>query len=268
MESQTAGPDAARLAELEARVAELTAENGDLAEAVAARDAFLVVAAHELRNPMTPIVGRLALLHHAAGKPDATLPDLVRRIEEVQWLTTLFLKRATTLLDISRLTTKDFRPELAPVEAGEVARAVAETFAPLARYAGSPLEAAAPPGVMVRADRLSLEQVLDNLVSNAIKYAAGTPIRIAVASDPAAGLAHLEVRDGGPGIPAEARSRIFDRFERAVRPGAAAGGFGVGLWIVRRLVEAMDGRIAIDSTPGVGTAFRITLPLFPAKDPA
>ena len=267
MERQTSRPD--RVAELETEVAALRVANARLAEAVAARDAFLVVAAHELRNPMTPIVGRLALLRQAAERPDATAGDLARRTGEVQWLVTLFMKRATTLLDISRLTTSGFRPQLEPVEVGAVAQAVIETFTPLARYGGSTLALEAKAGgAVVLADRLSLEQVLDNLVSNAIKYAPGSPIALRVMPDPTRGVACIEVHDAGPGIPAEAQARIFDRFERAVAPGASAGGFGVGLWIVRRLVEAMEGRIEIESTPGAGSTFRIELPLFPARNPA
>jgi signal transduction histidine kinase len=269
MVADTSGlSESQRLASLEARVAELAAENQALAEAVAARDAFLVVAAHELRNPMTPIVGRLAMLRSAAGKPGATPADLAKRIEEVEWLTTLFVKRATTLLDVSRLTARDFRPELAPVDAAALARTVVETFAPLAAYAKSELRADAPAQpVLVMAEPQALEQVLDNLVSNALKYAPGAPIRVALSADPGRGTARIEVRDGGPGIPPDAQQRIFGRFERAVRPGSGAGGFGVGLWIVRNLVEAMHGQIAIDSTPGAGAAFSVTLPLIPAKDP-
>lgn len=270
MERQTPEHEPSRrLAELEGQLAAAREANAGLVEAVAARDAFLVIAAHELRNPMTPIVGRLAMLRQAAEKPGAKVEDLARRIAEVQWLVSLFLKRATTLLDISRLTDKGFRPQLEPVAACEVARRVIETFAPLARYGGASLELLAPPSeVMVRADPLALEQVLDNLVSNAIKYAPGSPVHVVVNPDPSGGVARIEVRDAGPGIPAEAQARIFERFERAVAAGASAGGFGVGLWIVRRLVEAMHGQIEIESTAGAGSTFRIEVPLLPARDHA
>ena len=87
-------------------------------------------------------------------------------------------------------------------------------------------------------DRLALEQIVDNLVSNAVRYGAGRPIHVA-ASEAGAGAILLEVRDSGPGISAANQARIFERFERAVRPGAHGSGFGVGLWIVRHLTEAM-----------------------------
>ena len=77
----------------------------------------------------------------------------------------------------------------------------------------------------------------------------------------------MSVADGGPGISAENQARIFERFERAVPPADHGGGFGVGLWIVKQLVEAMKGTITVTCTPGAGSTFSITLPLMPAKEP-
>jgi len=106
-------------------------------------------------------------------------------------------------------------------------------------------------------DRLRLEQVVTNLLTNAIKYGAGKPIDVAVERAPS--LARLTVRDQGIGISAEDQARIFQRFERAVST-RHFGGFGLGLWISKNLVEAHGGRIHVVSQPGAGATFTVELP--------
>jgi signal transduction histidine kinase len=110
-------------------------------------------------------------------------------------------------------------------------------------------------------DRIALEQITDNLLSNAIKYGAGQPIEITLMSD--GKTASLRVQDNGIGISEADQARIFGRFERAVTR-RAHGGFGIGLWVVRQLVDAMGGDIAVLSKPGSGSTFTVTLPIAPA----
>jgi signal transduction histidine kinase len=106
-------------------------------------------------------------------------------------------------------------------------------------------------------DRLRLEQVVTNLVSNAIRYGAGRPIhaRVEVVGENA----RLVVRDEGIGIPPEAQERIFGKFERAVSE-RHSGGLGLGLYITRSIVEAMGGSIQVESRPGQGSTFTVELP--------
>src|SRR5262249_26054393 len=106
-------------------------------------------------------------------------------------------------------------------------------------------------------DRLRLEQVVANLLSNALKYGAGKPVHIEIAA--AAGGARLTVSDGGIGISTDDMTRIFERFERGVS-GRQFGGFGLGLYIVRQLVEAHGGSISVDSRVGSGSTFTVVLP--------
>jgi two-component system, OmpR family, sensor kinase len=153
------------------------------------------------------------------------------------------------------------------VDVCEVAHAVAGNFEPLAKNAGSPIRLDLPAGGLgVIGDWMAIEEILENLVSNAIKYGAGKPILLSVVADAADGVARVSVADGGPGISPEDRARIFERFERAVRRDHHAGGFGVGLWIVNQLVEAMKGTITVTSEPGVVSTFCVTLPLTPVKE--
>jgi signal transduction histidine kinase len=113
-------------------------------------------------------------------------------------------------------------------------------------------------------DRLALEQILDNLVTNAIKYGDGKPIDVAAVAD--ADACVVTVRDRGVGIRPEDQARIFERFERVAEHAARAGGFGIGLWLVRQLVDAMGGTIEVSSNRGEGSAFTVRLPARPAPE--
>jgi len=113
-------------------------------------------------------------------------------------------------------------------------------------------------GVTGRFDATALEQILENLLSNAIRYAPGQPIEVALTSD--IDSARLSVRDEGIGISDRDQAQIFERFHTLGRKGEN-GGFGVGLWITRQLVRAMRGEIAVSSNAGVGSTFTVTLPL-------
>jgi two-component system, OmpR family, sensor kinase len=113
-------------------------------------------------------------------------------------------------------------------------------------------------GIVGVLDKLALEQVAENLLSNAIKFGAGKPVAIALRSD--GRTMQLRVHDQSIGISEDDRARIFQRFERTVTQ-REHGGFGIGLWLTNQLVAAMNGVIAVESAPGKGTTFRVTLPL-------
>jgi signal transduction histidine kinase len=253
--------------DLRRRVGELTEENARLIEQVTARDNFLAFAAHELRNPMAPIISRISLLRRAVAQGALSQEKLAQSLEHLDWLMTLFVKRATTLLDVSRMTSGQLQLEQREVDVCEVARAVVRAFEPQAKYSGSLIGLDLPAGgLSVLGDPLAIEEILENLVSNAVKYGDGKPIFVSLSSDAASSVARISVKDGGPGISPENQARIFERFERAVPAGGQAGGFGVGLWIVKQLVEAMKGSIVVTSSPGVGSTFCITLPLMPVTE--
>jgi signal transduction histidine kinase len=251
-----AGPEddafaAATADELRAAVAELRA-------AVRARDDFIAIAAHELRNPMTPIAGQIQLLLAAARRGGAPQPQVVIGLERLEAAVRHYIRRATTLLDISRASSGQLRLEPALVDVSALVRETAQGYALLAARAGCPLRLDVPDGVAATLDRLAVEQVLDNLISNALRFGAGKPIdvRLTAGGD---GLA-LAVRDRGAGLSEADRARIFGRFEQAVGQ-RRHGGFGIGLWLVYRLVSAMGGDVAVESRPGEGATFVVRLPL-------
>ena len=250
--SQAVVGEDAHLEALQRRVAELT-------EAVAARDTFIAVAAHELRNPMTPILGQVELLL-AAVKAGRCPPDqMERRLERVQRSVRRYLKRAAILLDVSRLNSGKLQLEPEPFDLAALLREVAGEFAEAAGRAGIPIRVDAPDSLPGTWDRLAVEQVVDNLVSNALKYGSRSPIE--VSAEAGGGWVRLQVRDHGDGIPAADRTRVFQRFERAVGQGERRSGFGVGLWVVGRLVGAMGGTVAVGDAPDGGALFTVTLPI-------
>ncbi len=236
----------------------------DLIEAVAARDNFIAIAAHELRNPMTPMLGQLDLLLRGLQTGKYNAAQIEQRLLRIRKVMNQYVRRATALLDVSRITTGKFR--LAPIacDFAEIISEVAESFTEAAHYAGALIELEIPAATQGIWDRLALEQIADNLISNAIKYGGARPIQITL--ETSGTHVCLRVRDRGPGISPPDRDRIFERFERAVAPGEQRSGFGIGLWVVRQLVEAMDGTIMVDSHHGSdtsqlsGSVFSVTLP--------
>jgi PAS domain S-box-containing protein len=243
------------------RVAErvTTEERGRTEQAEAAlreRDEFISVAAHELRTPLTALQLKLQGLERGLA---ATDPRKVQRLEGAVRQTERLSRLIDRLLDVSRIA--QGRLELWPEEFDLVAlvREVADDFREPAAQARAPLELELPDKAEGSWDRLRIEQVLVNVLSNAVKYGAGRPVsvKLEVEED----RVRLAVRDQGIGIPAEDASRIFGRFQRAASI-RNYGGLGLGLYITRHIVEAHRGTIAVASAVGEGSTFSIDLPRF------
>ena len=167
-------------------------------------------------------------------------------------------RRAAILLDVGRLAAGTFQLDTAPADLAQVVRTVVGTFQAQADYARVALTVSAPCTLPGEVDRLALSQVVENLVSNALKYGDGKPVHISL--ERRGGGVVLTVQDNGIGISRTDLNRIFAPFERAVTRRQQPG-FGLGLWIVGRLVEAMDGTITCNSAPGLGATFIVTFPI-------
>jgi signal transduction histidine kinase len=240
-------------------IGRLREENAALRAAVRARDDFISLAAHELRNPMTPLLGQISLLRTAAHLADGAVPErIVRGIERLELIVRRYIRRTATLLDVSRLTSGTFHLDLTQTDASSVVSDIAADFAFHAEAAGSALTMSIETGIVALLDRTAIEEVAENLISNAIKYGDGKPIEVTLTRG--AGQICLQVRDHGLGISAADQARIFEQFERVIDSHPTSG-FGLGLWVVGRLTEAMSGTVTVDSLPGEGSTFVVRLPL-------
>jgi len=233
----------------------------ELTQAVHARDAFIAIAAHELRNPMTPILGYVEHIVSVGRRPESECPEaIIVALERLAGLIGEYTKRATTLLDISRITAGKLRAELSVVDLSAMMRQAVHRHRAGAERSRCRLEPSIEGEVSGMLDKLAVEQIADNLLSNAVKYGAGEPIGVSLVRNGTA--ARLTVQDHGIGISEEDQARIFDAFERAVTR-REQGGFGMGLWVVRQLVDAMHGEVHVTSRPAEGSIFTVTLPLSP-----
>jgi signal transduction histidine kinase len=232
-----------------------------LTEAVHARDTFIAIAAHELRNPMTPILGYVEHILSVGRRPESQCPEaIIIALERLAGLIGEYIKRATTLLDISRITAGKLRAELSVVDLSETTRQAVHRHRAEAERSGCLLESSIEDDVSGLLDGLAVDQIADNLLSNAVKYGAGEPIKVSLTCN---GIeARLTVEDHGIGISEDDQSRIFDGFERAVTR-REHGGFGVGLWLVRQLADTMHGEVHVTSRAAEGSTFTVTLPLAP-----
>jgi two-component system OmpR family sensor kinase len=233
----------------------------ELTQAVQARDAFIAIAAHELRNPMTPMLGYVEHILSVGRRPESECPKaIIVALERLANQMGEYIKRATTLLDVSRITAGKLRAELSVVDLSAMMRQAVRRHRAGAERSGCRLEPSIAGEVTGVLDELAVEQIADNLLSNAVKYGAGEPVEVSLVCDGAK--ARLTVRDHGIGISEEDQARIFDAFERAVSR-REEGGFGIGLWVVRHLVDAMHGEIHVTSRPAKGSTFTVILPLLP-----
>lgn len=228
-------------------------------EALRERDEFLSVAAHELRTPLTALRLRLQSLDQTLRRGQGGEPEvLAERVRLAMRNTTRLALLVERLLDVSRIVSGRMTLNREPTDLARVAEDVVEDAKQQAANAGTQLVLDLRAHPRAEVDLLRIEQVLTNLLGNAIKYGAGAPVEITV--DQRGSEAVLTVQDHGIGIAAEDRERIFNRFER-VAPSTRYGGLGLGLYITRRVVDAHGGSIAVRSEPGQGATFEVTLPL-------
>jgi signal transduction histidine kinase len=229
-----------------------------LKAAVRVRDDFLTIAGHELKTPLTALVLEVANLQRKVATHHPMEHDaLMRRIDKIGALAERLDSLTVQLLDVSRLQAGKLTPQIERLDLVPLVRDAVERFDSQFERTGCKLTFTACASVVGRWDRTRLDQVVTNLVENAIKYGAHKPIEVEVSHEEH--LARLVVRDHGIGIAPKDGDRIFGRFERAATE-RHYGGFGLGLWITRQLVEAQGGTIRFESSPGIETAFIVELP--------
>lgn len=219
------------------------------------------VASHDLGNPLSALKLMLERLRRVepSGEPQRVREGLATALRHTQRLGQLL----HNLLDLSRLSSGKRTLDLSRMDLTELVREVVERHGEQAVEAGCSISLEAERELEGWWDRLRLERVVTNLLSNALKFGRGKPIEVRL--EQTNGWARLAVRDHGVGIPLEAQQRIFERFERE-KSGGRHAGFGLGLYIVRQLVEAHGGTIRVESTPGQGATFTVELPRAPLAE--
>jgi signal transduction histidine kinase len=255
--------DEALLADLAHRAAQAI-ENarlyGQAQAQVAARDEFLSIASHELRTPLTSLRLALENLRRVTGKllsgTEVPREAAERALSVAERAGRRLEGLVEALLDVSRIHLGRLDLDAEEVELGTLVAEAVASVDDERTQSGSTLEVDGTP-VQGRWDRLRLGQVVVNLVSNAIKYGSGHPITIRYGSR--GSWAYLSVQDRGIGIARDDQAHIFERFERAVSS-RNYGGLGLGLFIVKRIVEAHGGLVRVESEPGQGSTFTVDLP--------
>jgi signal transduction histidine kinase len=230
----------------------LRAMRDELEVAVRVRDEFLSMASHELKTPLTTLQLQTQALLNGRGSasPEKRLAAIDRQVVRITRL-------VHDMLGVSRIRAGRLELDLNDVDLVALLREALVTFEHEIERSHSSVTLEGEAEMVGRWDRTRLEQVVSNLLSNALKYGGGAPIVLSVAATDDG--ARLTVQDRGMGIRAADQERIFARFERAAEV-RNIGGFGVGLWIVSEIVRAHRGSIRVVSEPGAGAAFIVELP--------
>jgi signal transduction histidine kinase len=223
--------------------------------AIALRDEFLSVASHELRTPLASMV--LAFQSIERGIKKLGDEPLGRKFGSISQQFDRLTELVERLLDVSRLSAGKLDIKVDEADLAQLAREVAGRFDEDARRAGSTLEVRGPSRLVGYWDRTRIEQILTNLIANALKFCSGKPVELLLEEQE--GTVSFVVRDHGIGIPKEKLPHVFERFGRGVSA-RNYGGLGLGLYVTRQLVEAHGGHIRVASDVGEGTSFFVELP--------
>ena len=223
------------------------------------KEDFISTVSHELRTPLTSISGSLALL--AGGKAGELSDKATRLIAIAQSNSQRLVRLINNVLDIGKIEAGEFKMNLEPLDLREIARRSIDSVQAFADNYGVSLVLADSPSVPVRGDVDRLIQVTTNLLANACKFSPkGASVRVSISRS--GHLARFSVKDRGPGVPEEFRSRIFSKFSQAEGDSQAKGGTGLGLVIAREIADLHGGRLWFESKTGEGATFHLELPLW------
>ena len=234
-----------------------------LRQAVQARDEFLSIASHELKTPLAALLLQVQLIKRNTQlkKNEEFHPD---KLNEFSHLIEQQIKRLVRLvddmLDMSRILSKKLTIQKEEFDFGEAITQVSERLdVQIKMTTGVPLQIDVLPTVRGTWDRQRIEQVITNLISNALKYGLSKPINVGLIRE--GNQLRFYVKDQGQGIAKENLVRIFNRFERAVPPNEVSG-LGLGLYISKQIIESHHGRIWAESELGSGSTFWVELPIY------
>ncbi len=229
-------------------------------EATQVRDEFISIASHELKTPLTSLKLQTQLNQRMMKRENGEIPrDRVNKlVENTDRQVDRLSRLVEDMLDVSRINTGKLALQKTEVDLAELVSEIVERLTPQLSAARCTVSLTLENGVKGSWDRFRIEQVIINLVTNAIRYAAEKPIHVSVSQTD--GIATLVVRDEGCGIAPENRERIFQRFER-ILSSHGIDGLGLGLYICKQIVEAHGGSIRVDDKQIKGACFVVELPM-------
>jgi signal transduction histidine kinase len=233
----------------------------ELAQAVQVRDQFLAVASHDLKTPLTALLGQTQALQRRAAVQNTLSERDQRALQTINEQAKRLHSLIEALLDISRIQAGRLSIQREPMDVCTLVRRIVQEVEPTLDLHTIHL-AGVEEALIIAGDELRLEQVFQNLLHNAIKYSPSGGL-ITVQIERQAGRACVTVRDQGIGIPEEARARLFQQFYRAGNvEGQHITGLGIGLYIVKEVVTLHGGDVAVESREGAGSTFSVYLPLY------
>lgn len=223
------------------------------------RDEFISIASHELKTPLTPVLIHVQVLQKLLSASALAPPrpeKLLQSVSSIEKQLRRFDQLVENLLDVSRIRLGKL--QMRSEEGVDLGEIIEKTVGQFQSISPSVIDTQLEGNLAGNWDRMRIEQIVTNLISNAIRYGEGR--RILVGARNEGDSVELYCQDQGVGIPKEARERIFQRFERASKI-ESYGGLGLGLFIVRQIVAQHGGSIWVESEPGKGSTFHIRLPL-------
>ncbi|WP_217476082.1 hybrid sensor histidine kinase/response regulator [Stutzerimonas stutzeri] len=247
--------------EQEVLLDELRSTKAELEAAVRMRDDFMSIVSHELKTPLNTLILEVQLRKLQLGRNNlaAFSEDRLRQmVDKDERQIQSLIRLIDDMLDVSRIRTGKLSIRPSRADLGKLAASVVENFAPQMEASGCALLFQRPEPIIGVWDEFRIEQVLANLLTNAMRYGAGKPVQVSVRATTEG--ACIEVRDQGIGISQKSLDRIFCQFERAEGSECSAG-LGLGLFIAEQIVKAHNGRIQVESQEGKGALFRVLLPL-------
>jgi signal transduction histidine kinase len=247
--------------EQEVLLKRLQVTQSELEHAVRMRDDFMSIVSHEVRTPLNGLIleTQLRKLHLARDNADAfTLDKMRAMVERDERQIKSLIRLIEDMLDVSRIRTGKLSIRPAQFDLAQLVRNLVDSFAPQVAAADCTISLRADEPVLGIWDEFRIEQVVSNLISNALRYGGKGPVEVTVYGHN--GWARVEVRDHGIGISKENQLRIFQQFERVSGSNVVAG-LGLGLFISEQIVAAHGGRIEVESALGDGATFRVSLPL-------
>lgn len=255
--SPVRGPDG-RILGASAVARDITAQQEALREALHLREDFASIAAHELRTPMSTVYARLQLAERRVARQDAN-PETIRRdITLAREAAERMLLLISRLLDVARLKSGRLELERATIDLVATARAVAAMIAETTEREITVHEDPSAKDAIASVDAVRVEQVLANLLENAVKYSPQGVIEVQVKAD--ADSVRIAVRDHGPGVPADQAQAIFEPFQRGV---TTKSGVGLGLHVAREIARLHGGSLLFEPPADGGARFILTLPKEP-----